>query len=119
MTVIAIKDIAVSCIFGVSSEERSQPQTILVSVELVVNQEKASETDNFSDVIVDYKKIYETVISITENTKFHLLEKLTKTLLDTFLATKGVSKAMVTTTKPTRLKMAKGVSITMRGEKNE
>lgn len=118
-TTITISDIAVSCVFGVSEKERSQKQTILISVELVVDAENASQTDAFSDVLVDYKKVYDTIIFITEKTQFHLLEKLVKTLLDTFLATKGVVKASVTATKPTRLPHAKGVSISMRGEKSE
>ncbi len=115
-TTITITDIAISCIFGVSDAERAQKQTILVTVELIVNAEKASLSDNFLDVFVDYKKVYETVISITENSQFHLLETLVKWLLDTFLAIKGVYKAKVVATKPNRLPNAKGVSVQMKGE---
>lgn len=115
-TVITITDIAVLCIFGVSDAERSQKQTILVTIELVVNAEKASKSDNIVDVLIDYKKVYETTISITENSQFHLLETLAKRLLDTFLSIKGVYKVKVIVTKPNRLPNAKGVSVQMKGE---
>ncbi|HEX8965679.1 MAG TPA: dihydroneopterin aldolase [Patescibacteria group bacterium] len=115
-TTITITDIAVPCIFGVSDAERSQKQTILVTVELVINADKASKSDNILDVLVDYKKVYETVISITENSQFHLLETLAKRLVDTFLSIKGVYKAKVIVTKPNRLVHAKGVSVQMKGE---
>jgi len=113
---IRIEDISIDCIIGVSKQERAKKQEILVSVELIVDAKKASTTDNIKDVPVDYKKVYETTIEIVSESKFHLLEKLAKTLLDTYLKISGVSRAKVTVKKPKRLPKAKGVEVSIRGE---
>jgi len=116
---ITIVEIAASCVIGVTEAERAKKQTILISLELVVDIQEAVETDTITHSSVDYKKIYETTIAIVEKSKFRLLESLAKELLDTYVATIGVKKVAVTVTKSSRLPKAKGVSITLRGEKHE
>lgn len=116
-TTISIKDIAVDCVIGVSAEERKKKQTVLVSVKLVVDAEKASQTDNLQNALVDYKKVYDKTRALVAGSRYYLLEKLARMLLETYLQMPGVFKAGVTVEKPHRLPDAQGVSVRMEGER--
>ena len=117
--VIEIKEIAVDCVIGVSDAERAQKQTILITLELVIDAGKAVSSDAVMDT-VDYKAVYTQVIDFVESSSFHLLETLTTQVLDMCMEDSRVQKARVTVEKPARLPKAKGVSVTMRKErKNE
>lgn len=117
-TTITIKDIAVTCILGVSEEERSHKQEILVSVLLRVDAKKDSQSDNVLDT-VNYKDVYLNVIETVEKSQFHLLEALCGHLCLVCLQYPGVLNVTVSVTKPHRLPKAKGVTVEMEMEKHE
>ena len=72
---------------GVSLEERSQPQPILVDLEVDCNNDRSTETDRIHDTI-DYADIVNRVIEIGTQHHFCLVEalaeRITQTLLDEF-----------------------------------
>ncbi len=111
-TNIIIKDIAASCILGVSEEERSQKQVVLVSVVLTIDGEKASLSDTVSDT-VNYKDIYLKVIETVEASQFQLLEALCRHLCSVCLQYRGVLQVKISVTKPYRLLKAQGVTVEM------
>lgn len=112
-TIISINEISIDCIIGVSEQERANKQELLVSVELEVDAQKASNTDNIQDALVDYKKVYEKTIEIVSESNFYLLERLSKTLVDSYISMQGVLRAKVAVKKPNRLPKTKGVAVTM------
>lgn len=116
--VIEIKEIAIPCIIGVSEEERSQKQTLLVTVELVVDASKAVVSDTVADT-VNYKSVYTKVIDFVSSSNGHLLETLIKQVLDLCMEDTSVLKAKVTIEKPARLPLAKGVRVSMKEERHE
>lgn len=117
-TTIEITDIAVDCIIGVTEQERAQKQTVLVTVELVVDTPKAATFDNVADA-VDYKSVYTKIVDFVTASQFYLLEALTKHVLDVCMGDPRVVKSRVTIEKPSRLPNAKGVSVTQSKEKDE
>ena len=72
---------------GVSLDERSQPQPILVDLEVDCANDTSTETDRIQDTI-DYAKIVTRVIEIGTQHHFCLVEalaaRITQTLLDEF-----------------------------------
>lgn len=60
---------------GVLPEEREKGQNFIIDIEMIVDLEGASNTDELDDS-VDYSKVYGIVKNITENNKFRLIEKL-------------------------------------------
>ena len=72
---------------GVSLDERSKPQPILVDIEVDCANDKSTETDRIQDTI-DYAEIVNRVIEI--GTQYHfclveaLAERITQSLLDEF-----------------------------------
>jgi dihydroneopterin aldolase len=109
-TTILIHEIAVNCFIGVSRTERLIKQTLLISVELTLNTKKASITDMISDT-VDYKRVYDEIITHTEDTSVHLLETLARQICDICLQYKQVKKVKIQVTKKNRLPKAKHVTV--------
>jgi dihydroneopterin aldolase len=64
---------------GVLDEERINGQTFFVDVELKLNLNKASSTDNLEDT-VDYSKVFGLISDINECSKFQLIEKFAGTI---------------------------------------
>jgi len=104
-TTVVIKNMKVSCILGVSNKERKMPQMISITIRLIIDGEKASRTDALIDT-VNYRKIYDNVILLIENSHFHLLEALGGAIIDVCLENKRVLKVMVTIAKFNKLEKA-------------
>ena len=72
---------------GVTDEERSEPQTIEVDVELTVDLRTAGTTDDL-DQTVDYAAAFDRCRIIVEERTFHLVEGIAEAiaadLLDSF-----------------------------------
>lgn len=111
-TKILIKDLKVSCILGVGKQERSKPQEVTITVVLTVNANKASVSDDVSD-IVNYRELYTALVDGIAKTSFHLLEALCNYVADICLQNPVVESVKVTITKPNRLEKAAGVVVEM------
>ncbi len=72
---ILIHQLQVSCILGVTEEERKSPQTILIDLKLYTNFSKAAQTDQIEDAI-DYDQVCKAVTRFVAQSSFHLLEAL-------------------------------------------
>jgi dihydroneopterin aldolase len=85
---------------GVFAEETKNGQEFLVDVELILDLEKASKSDDLSDT-VDYGAICDLVVAAITGPPFKLIEKLAGVIADEILATVGlVEIALVTVHKP-------------------
>lgn len=85
---------------GVFAEETKNGQDFLVDVELILDLEKASISDDLADT-VDYGAICDLVIAAISGKPFKLIEKLAGVIADEILASQGlVEIALVTVHKP-------------------
>lgn len=60
---------------GVSDQERSTPQPIRITLSIRADIAKAMESDDLNDT-VDYAKLRQQILELTESRTFHLLERL-------------------------------------------
>jgi 7,8-dihydroneopterin aldolase/epimerase/oxygenase len=74
---IHLHGITCSVHIGVSVEERAAPQALTVDLELEVDLEAASNTDDLT-LTIDYQKVIELVRETAERSRFKLLESLTR-----------------------------------------
>lgn len=107
---IIINEIAVYCTIGVSEQERSKKQEILISLMLELNNVRAHISDRLEDT-VNYRNVYQDVLLLAEQSKFHLLEALATSIANKCLEYTGVSVVTVTVTKSKILENARGVTI--------
>jgi D-erythro-7,8-dihydroneopterin triphosphate epimerase len=70
-----IKNLKVTCIIGADKYEREHEQEICMQLFLWTDIAKASRSDNLEDAL-DYRAIYEEVVSRVEHSKFYLIESL-------------------------------------------
>ena len=70
-----IKNLTVSCIIGVNSDEREHEQEIRIQLFLWTDIAKASRSDHLEDAL-DYSKIYKEVVRRVEHSSFYLIERL-------------------------------------------
>ncbi len=114
-TKIIIKNIKVSCILGVTKEERQSAQEISISIYLYVNAAVASKTDNIHDT-VNYKQVYDKVVLLVERSSYRLLESLGNAIADLCLTYAGVKKAIITVAKYNRLQKVDYVALEIEKE---
>ncbi len=112
MAIIRIKNLRVSTIIGFNPEERDTPQEVVINIEIEVDVSEAVKNDDPGS-IYDYKKIKKSVITFTEQSHFHLLEKLTAEILNLVMADPEVIRAKVEIDKPYALRHADSVSVEM------
>ena len=78
---------------GVTDEERAEPQTIIVDVEMTVDLRAAGTSDDL-DLTVDYGKAFDRCRAIVEERSFHLVEGIAEAiaadLIDSFARIESV-----------------------------
>jgi dihydroneopterin aldolase len=85
---------------GVFPEETKNGQDFLVDVELILDLEKASLSDDLNDT-VDYGAVCDLVSSAITGTPYKLIEKLAGVIADEILSSQAlVEIALVTVHKP-------------------
>ncbi len=72
---IIIKDLTVFYRVGVPEEERAEPQRLLLTVEMLVDFEKAARTDDLSKTI-DYYTVSARLLGFGEGRSWRLIETL-------------------------------------------
>ena len=97
---IFIKQARYRCHIGVTEQERSVPQDVLIDVELGMDLSTAGTTDSIESTI-DYRRVWETVRERVEHSEHRLVEALANAvgcaLLDRYAMVEWVS---VRLTKP-------------------
>lgn len=110
--IINIKNLRLRTYIGFNPEELKKQQDVVINAEIHYPADFAIATDDESDA-VNYKIITKQMISLVENGKFKLLEKLAADLLDIAQSHKDISYARVSVDKPHALRFADSVSITL------
>jgi FolB domain-containing protein len=114
---ITIKEISLDCILGAWEKEREKKQTVLVSLELLIDATRASQTDTIVDT-VNYSALYQKIIQHVSSSSYYLLEALVLSILTLCLEEKGILEATVRVEKPNALPKAKGVVLEMTKKKS-
>ncbi len=107
---ILIRDLAARCILGISAEERRAKQDVVISLALSADLSRADESDGSVETI-DYRAIKKKVLTLVEESQFHLLEALAESIARTCLAPPGILEVQVTVDKPGALRFARSVAI--------
>jgi D-erythro-7,8-dihydroneopterin triphosphate epimerase len=111
-TTIRITDLLLRTIIGNNEWERSAPQDVIITIEIVFDASKAAASDSIKDTI-DYKKLKRRIIVEVENSSFNLLESLTNMVLSIVMEEPRTKKAVVRIEKPGALRYARTVSVEM------
>ena len=91
---INIRGLRVDTHIGVSREERSQPQAVLIDIDLQADLSQAGDTDQLEDTI-DYATMVSSVAQLVSSESVRLLEHLAEKIARVLLETKGVKTVTV------------------------
>jgi D-erythro-7,8-dihydroneopterin triphosphate epimerase len=116
---IQIKDLLVRGILGINPDERKNRQDILVNVVMWADTRAAATSDDITDA-VNYRTITKKIVEHIENGAPMLVERLVAELVRIcFEADERVQVAEVTVEKPTALRFARSVGITIYRSRDE
>lgn len=76
---ITISRLKVPTHVGVSEEERSRLQAVIINIELALDLKPAAESDNLDDT-VDYDRLTTQIAELVRSTEAKLLENLAETI---------------------------------------
>ncbi len=113
---IKITDLHLRAIIGINPDERKNLQDVLINIVLYVDSRPAAESDDISDS-ANYRTITKEIIKLVESSKFYLIEKLASEIAAICLKSQQVETVSVNVQKPTALRFAKSVGITIERSK--
>lgn len=109
---VFVKDLLLRAIIGINDDERVKKQDVLVNIELEADCRPAAASDAIEDA-VNYREIAKSTIDLVETSRFFLVEKLAEEIAKVCLADPRVTKARVTVEKPTAVRFAKSVGVSI------
>ena len=115
---IKITDLHLRAIIGINPDERKNLQDVLINIVLYVDSRPAAESDDISDS-ANYRTITKEIIKLVESSKFYLIEKLASEIAAICLKSQQVETVSVNVQKPTALRFAKSVGITIERSKTQ
>ena len=115
---IKITDLHLRAIIGINPDERKNLQDVLINIVLYVDSRPAAESDDISDS-ANYRTITKEIIKLVESSKFYLIEKLASEIATICLKSLQVETVSVNVQKPTALRFAKSVGITIERSKTQ
>ncbi|HCU81152.1 MAG TPA: dihydroneopterin aldolase [Chloroflexi bacterium] len=115
---IKITDLHLRAIIGINPDERKNLQDVLINVVLYVDSRPAAASDDISDS-ANYRTITKEIIKLVESSKFYLIEKLASEIATICLKSQQVETVSVNVQKPTALRFAKSVGITIERGKTQ
>ena len=87
------------CYIGLTAEERIEPQTIILDIEIFFDSTKAAASDTLADTI-DYRNIHADIKNLIEKKEFNLIEKMAGDTANFILKNFPVSKVWLRLQKP-------------------
>ena len=120
MTVIRVKDLSLRTFIGFKPHEKKHKQDVIIQLEVEVETYMVEHNDDYqADGFYDYRSMTKSVIKLVEESRFDLLEALTRKLLDEIMSNPLVKKARVEIEKPHALRYSRTVSVEMSSERND
>ena len=110
---ITLKGLRYQIKIGITEEERKQPQSVLIDLQLYLDITKAVATQDIEET-VNYSAVQKKVKAFLENKEYVLVEKLSADLVNVLLSEFEKLKAVKCTCwKPEALKDAENVGVTV------
>jgi len=116
MDKIIIKDLSARGIIGVHSDEREQPQEIVINIILFTDTAKAGQSDDIADT-VSYSTIAKKVRTHAESSQRFTVEALAEDIAGLCLGDPGVKKVQVRVEKPRAIRFAASAGVDIEREK--
>src|SRR5690606_41705687 len=110
MAIIRIKNLLLRTYIGFNDEEINKLQDVIINMAIEVDLTSAIQQDAV-DGSYNYKIITKNVITLVQEQKFMMLEKLAQSILDEIMKNKNVRSATVEVDKPHALRFAESVSV--------
>ena len=116
MDKIIIRDLLTRGPIGISDEERSKPQDILINAVLYTDTHKAAETDSIENC-VNYSTIANNIMAAAAENKRKTVEAFAGDIADLCLMHPLVEKVSVRVEKTTAVRFTKAVGVEIEREK--
>jgi FolB domain-containing protein len=110
MDKIIIKNLSARGIIGVHSDEREQPQEIVINIILFTNTEKAGHSDDIADT-VSYSSVAKKVREHAESAQRFTVEALAEDIAGLCLGEPKVMKVQVRVEKPRAIRFAASAGV--------
>lgn len=109
---IKIKNLRLRTYIGINDDEIANKQDVVINARIQYSAVAAVNSDDMANAL-NYRTITKQIITLVENNRFALLEKLTADVLALASAHPSVSFAEVEIDKPHALRFADSVSLTL------
>ena len=113
---VFIRDLLCRGILGINPDERTAPQDVLVNVVLECDARPAAASRDIADA-VNYRTVAKGVLNLVETGEYLLVETLCEDVAALCLEDQRVTACEVTVDKPTALRFAGGVGVSIRRER--
>lgn len=110
--IIKIKNLRLRTFIGIKEEEINNRQDVIVNVQIHYSAQQAAVSDDMQQAL-NYRTITKRIITLVENNRFSLLEKLTSEILLIASEHPTVIFAEVEVDKPYALRFSDSVSLTL------
>lgn len=115
---ICISGLRLRTYVGFNREELDKKQDVVIRIEIFYAAHTACQSDRKADAL-DYKVITKAIITLVENGRFNLLEKLSHDVLMEVMRHPQVRHATVSVEKPHALRFADSVAATLSASRTE
>ena len=115
---ILITDLGLRCVIGVNEEERREKQDVVINLAISADLRSAARSDRFEDT-VDYRALKKQIVSLVEESQFHLVEALAEAIAGICLENRAVQQVQVRVEKPTALRFARSVGVEITRERRD
>ncbi|PMR76915.1 dihydroneopterin triphosphate 2'-epimerase [Billgrantia endophytica] len=109
---IRIKNLRLRTYIGIKDDEINNRQDVVINAVIRYRADKAVAFNRIEQAL-NYRTITKSVISLVEENRFLLLERMTREVLDLIMSHEAVLTAQVEIDKPHALRFADSVSITL------
>jgi dihydroneopterin aldolase len=110
MDIIFVKNLQLQAVIGCLPWERAIKQALLLSIELKVNTQTISQTDDIEQAL-DYAKICQRITAFVERSEYKLIETLAENIAQLLQTEFSVTALCLTLEKPGALPNAQTVGV--------
>ena len=107
---IHIRDLHLRTVIGINEDERRARQDVLINITMFGDATEAARSDSIHDAI-NYRTITKRIISMVEDSRFYLVEKLAARIAEIGLEDVRVKRIVVRVEKPGALRFARSVGV--------
>lgn len=115
---VFIRDLLLRAIVGINDDERVKRQDVLINIELEADCRPAGLSDAINDAI-NYRDVAKETIDLVEGSSYFLVEKLAEEIARVCLADRRVQRVRVTVEKPTAVRFAKSVGVSIERSRDD